>query len=685
MKVLIAGTCMFFLAFVATRAARVPLTYDEAASYIRYIDTASPSVFDTNGFSIFNFEVATNHFLNTLLTKICWVVAGGGELVIRMPNLIGYGIFIGFSLLIVRRRARPFIAFAGFVLLNVNPYVLEFFSLSRGYGLSLAFLMGTIFFLFRFLERLHARDGACRDSCHALVFACGAVTANFALLNVYLAVFGVVLVALAVFNSSTHASAAAKVHGDSPERAGSFLWLPLVAAVFTALVLSQDVGLSETLYKPVVVTLVGLNQTQLDHARVLRIDIRGRDRPLSRDVGAATWRSNIGVDVRGLRIELPMADAVRVARIEVVVGSRIFSSDPRLTAWNTREEGATRVFEADASLSSKKSTMPEFRPLMNWAGDAWYAACLAAYTACALVILAVGAVLLRAVGWLLVRANMLRVDQWRPLASSALWVAALTGTPLYLLKRNSELYFGGDRGLIADTFYSTIERSFYGRTYHPTQTHIVFAGIVVTVVAFCVVLYVNYGRGKLSSMLPAACLLAIMVITSLSEVVQRLIFDTVYLTGRTALFYIPLYVLFVTFLCEAIAELGRAGKRIAISMVVAGLALSGCHFMATANTTYASDWRADASTKMMMRDLRQAVAAERPPGSRVVLGVEPRHLPVAAYYAHMNAAAIIDVVPPSAPGIDFLYGDEKGGAARMSVIRRYPATGTVLARVGTTP
>jgi hypothetical protein len=682
MKVLIAATCLFFLAFVATRAARVPLTYDEAASYIRYIDTAFPSVFDTNCFSIFTFEVATNHFLNTLLTKLCWVVAGGGELVIRMPNLIGYAIFMCFSLLILRRRARPVIAFAGFALLNLNPYVLEFFSLSRGYGLSLAFLMGAIFFLFRFLERLQTRDGACRDSSRALVFTCGAVLANFALLNVYLAVFGVVLVALAVSNSVTHASAAANPPGDGRKRAGSFPWLPLVAGVFSALVLSQDVGLSETLYKPVTVTLLGLNQTELDHARVLRTDIRGRDRPLAHGVGAPTWRSNTSADVRGLRVELPIADAARLAAIEVIVGSRSFTSDTGLSAWNSRDEGGTRIFEADASLSLRRSRMPEFRPLMNWAGDAWYAACLTAYTACALVILALLAVLLGAVGWLLVRANMLRVDQWRPLGSSALWVAALTGTPLYLLKRNAELYFGGNRSLIADTFYSTIERSFYGRTYHPTQTHIVFAGIVVTVVAFCVVLYVTYRRGKLSSMLPAACLLAIMVITSLSEVVQRFIFDTPYLTGRTALFYIPLYVLFVTLLYEAIAELGQAGKRIAISMLVAAVAFSAYHFTATANFTYASDWSADASTKLMMGDLRQVLAAERPPGSRVVLGVEQRHLPVAAYYAHMNTAAIIDVVPPSAPGIDFLYGDDKGGAARMRVIRRYPATGTVLARVG---
>lgn len=684
MKVLTAGTCVLFLAFATMRAARVPLTYDEAASYIRYIDTSFPSVFDTNCFSIFNFEVATNHFLNTLLTKTCWIVAGGSELVIRMPNLIGYAIFICFSLLILRRRVRPFIAFAGFVLLNANPYVFEFFSLSRGYGLSLAFLMGTIFFLFRFLERLPARD-ASRDSSRALLCAAGAVMANFALLNVYLAVLVVALVAIAVSNSITHAAFAGHDRGDSVRRAGPFLGLLLIAAVFSALVLSQDVGLSETLYTPVAVTLFGLNGTELNYVRVLRTDIRGRDRPLAHDVGTATWRSNIGADVRSLRVELPMAEAARLARMEVIVGSRFFASEARLPAWTSRDKGATRVFEADASLSLRRSRMPEFRPLMNWAGDTWYAACVAACVARALVILALMAVLLSMIGWLVVRANVLSVGQWCPLAFSALWVTALAATPLYLLKRNSELYFGGTQGLIADTFYSTIEHSFYGRMYHPNQIQIVFTGIVATLAAFCVVLYINYQRGKLSSLLPAVCLLAIVVSASLSELVQRFMFHTVYLTGRTALFYIPLYVLFVTLLCEAVAGLGRPGKMVAISMLVTGLACSAYHFIATANTTYASEWRADASTRMMMQDLHRVVAAEQPPGSRAVLAVEQRHLPVAAYYAHMSTAPIIDVVPPSAPGIDFLYGDEKGVAARMSVIRRYPATGTALARAGTRP
>jgi len=151
MKLLSAGICVFFLAFAAMRAARVPLTYDEAASYIRYIDTNVPSVFDTTAWSIFNFEVATNHFVNTLLTKACVAVAGNSELALRIANLIAYTMFLVFSVVILQRYVRPWVAVAGLLLLNLNPYVLDFFALSRGYGLSLGFLMGALFFLFRFL------------------------------------------------------------------------------------------------------------------------------------------------------------------------------------------------------------------------------------------------------------------------------------------------------------------------------------------------------------------------------------------------------------------------------------------------------------------------------------------------------------------------------------------------------
>jgi hypothetical protein len=685
MKVLTAGLCALFLAFVAARAVRVPLTYDEAAAYVRYVDTEFPSVFNTSVFSIFSFEVATNHFLNTLLTKGSYLVAGSSEFVLRVPNLIGYAMYICFSCLILFATTRPAVAVAGCMLLNLNPYVLDFFAMSRGYGLSLGFLMGALFFLFRFLARLRTGDAVTRELSRALFFACGAVLANFALLNVYLSLFGVLLVALMVFNSTRSVPlTTSAAPGTTAIRRRTIPWLPLVATPFTALVFSQDAGLSRALYEPVSVRLLGLDPTELDMVRVTRTDIRGRESRLPRDAGATAWHLTRPEPVRGLRIELPAAQADRIVRLEVIIGSHPFSEEVgHVNAWSHHDAAGTRVFESGPSLSTPKSRMPEFRPLMNWAGDGRHAGYVAAYTACALSLLGGLALLLKGLGWLAVRTGILTSDQGRPLASGALWVAALVGTPLYLLKRDGQLYFGGTRGIIEDTFYSIIDDSFYGRTYHAAQTRIVFACVLVSLAAFCVVLYAHYRRRKLPAMAPVVSVLAIIVIASLSVVAQRYMFHTVYLLGRTALFYIPLYMLFVALLCEQIVEFGQAGKALATAILAVAVTVSTYHFMTTANTKYSWDWLADASTRRMMDDLGQIVAGERGAGSHVVLGVDWMYNPVAVYYAHQNTAAAIDVVGlPFSGGIDFLYLDEKNVGPAMNVIRRFPLTRTALVRLG---
>jgi hypothetical protein len=685
MKVLTAGLCALFLAFAAARAVRVPLTYDEAAAYLRYVDTEAPSVFNTSVLSVFSFEVATNHFLNTLLTKAAYLVAGNSEVVLRVPNLIGYAMYIGFSCLILFAATRPAVAVAGCMLLNLNPYLLDFFAMSRGYGLSLGFLMGALFFLFRFLARLRAGDDVTRELSRALLFACGAVLANFALLNVYLSLFGVLLVARTVFNSTTGASLTASAAPETAAfRRRSFPWLPLVATVFTALVLSQDAGLSRALYEPVSVRLLGLDPTELDMVRVTGTDMRGRERRLPRGAGATAWQLARPDPVRSLRIELPTAQADRIVRLEVIIGTHSLSQEVgHATAWRQHDEAGKRVFESGPTLSTPKSRLPEFRPLVNWAGDGRHAGYVAAYTACALSLLGGFALLLKGLAWLAVRTGILTSEQWRPLASGALWVTALVGAPLYLLKRDGQLYFGGTRGIVEDTFYSIIDDSFYGRTYHAAQTRIVFACLLVSVGAFCVVLYGHYRRRTLPAMAPVVSVLAILVLASLSVVAQRYMFHTVYLLGRTALFYIPLYMLFVALLCERIVELGQAGKALATAILAVAVTASTCHFMATANTKSTWDWLSDASTKQMMDDLGQTVAGERGSGSHVVLGVDWMYNPVAVYYAHKNTAAAIDVVAlPFSGGIDFLYLDEKNVAPAMRVIRRFPLSRTALVKLG---
>src|SRR5690606_24714114 len=64
------------ITFVGRRAWHVPLTYDEAATHTRYIAAEPTAVFD--------FSVATNHFLNTVTTRLSAAVAGDDPWALRL-------------------------------------------------------------------------------------------------------------------------------------------------------------------------------------------------------------------------------------------------------------------------------------------------------------------------------------------------------------------------------------------------------------------------------------------------------------------------------------------------------------------------------------------------------------------------------------------------------------------------
>jgi hypothetical protein len=684
MRVLTGAACLFLLAFAIARAARVPLTYDEAAAYLRYIDSTVPSVFYTGLLSIFNFEVATNHFLNTALTKACYLAAGGSEFVLRVPNLLGYAMYLVFSGLILFRYTRGAVAFAGCLLLNLNPYLLDFFTLSRGYGLSLGFLMGALFFLLQSLERTQRRRDAVPDVSRALAFGCGAVMANFALLNAFVALFAVAFIAALAAHILRPGPASV---GDRSRRSASrrmLVWLPLVAGVFAALVMSQDAELSPALYEPITIRLIGLSPPQLDTVRVTRFDIRGRPTHLVRDRGATSWHMTRSDHVRSLQIEMPAADAASLGRIEVIIGSHPFSSAPYPPRfWNARDVGDARVFDSAPSLSLSRSKVGAFHPVLNWAGDRRFVRQLLAHTAGALAMLGGFAILLTGLGWLVARAGVLSPRAWRSLEGGALWVAAFAGPPLYLLRRNGELYFGGTHGLFHDTFSSIIENSFYGKTYSAAQTSLVFAAVAATILAFCLLLAASYRRRTLSTVAPAAAILAVILIASLSIVAQGVLLHTVYLVGRTALFFIPLYVLFFVLLCEAVACSGAAAKAVALTVLATAVTLSTVHFVTTANVSHTLDWLNDASTKIMMQDVGLLVAAERGAGSRAVLAVDWVYRPVAIYYARRTTTASIDVVGMPPPGsADFFYLEARNGRPAMAIVRRYSRAGSLLVRPG---
>ena len=144
------------LSYAALRAAKLSFTFDEAATYISYLSSGL--------FNALDFTDANNHVLYTLLARLFSAIGGSSELVLRLPSLFGFALYLLFSWALLSRFFGGLAALAGFLIVNLNPFVLDFFSVGRGYGLALGFEMAALYFFLVFLDRQRQSRGgtACR-------------------------------------------------------------------------------------------------------------------------------------------------------------------------------------------------------------------------------------------------------------------------------------------------------------------------------------------------------------------------------------------------------------------------------------------------------------------------------------------------------------------------------------------
>lgn len=150
----IANTALLFMAaglllLAVTRAITIPLTHDEALSLSKFAVKPISAVFsyeDAGG-------LPNNHIVNTLWMKFASATIGESTLALRMGNLIGLLLFLYAALRLLFNVQSPALRIGGFLLLCCNPFVFDFFSLARGYGISNGFLLLSVWFLYAYRER----------------------------------------------------------------------------------------------------------------------------------------------------------------------------------------------------------------------------------------------------------------------------------------------------------------------------------------------------------------------------------------------------------------------------------------------------------------------------------------------------------------------------------------------------
>ncbi len=177
--------CLFLLLGLAIiviyKAFVLGFTHDESISY---------GIFKYNQVYL---DTANHHLLNSYLMAGFGWLFGNHEFPLRLPNVLSFFLYAFGFWMIIRKRNSDFNAFLLIAILFFNPFLIEMFSIGRGYGLSLGFLIISLYFLIR-KNRIHRSLKEWKgDFIGSMVFAALALSANLSTINYYIALLGIYL------------------------------------------------------------------------------------------------------------------------------------------------------------------------------------------------------------------------------------------------------------------------------------------------------------------------------------------------------------------------------------------------------------------------------------------------------------------------------------------------------------
>ena len=124
-----------------------------------------------------------NHILNTLLVKgLLWIFDSTNHSLARVPNIVAFIFYFYYCLRFSQRYiADNWVSLMFVTVMCCNPYMLDFFALIRGYGISIGLLMGSVYFIARYMLDNHSKSLPL-----SMLLAVLSVYAQFATLHFYL-------------------------------------------------------------------------------------------------------------------------------------------------------------------------------------------------------------------------------------------------------------------------------------------------------------------------------------------------------------------------------------------------------------------------------------------------------------------------------------------------------------------
>ncbi len=288
-----------------------------------------------------------------------------------------------------------------------------------------------------------------------------------------------------------------------------------------------------------------------------------------------------------------------------------------------------------------------------------------------------------------------------PFKMSLLLICLFTGPVIHHLK-TAGFYHGGTQGFWADTVSSLVVATLYGQREWPQSwLRVVMLGIAGLISSSALFLLRERLKRKRLSAEGRALYgwLSLLILTSLIITLARAIFGIKYVYGRTAVFYIPLFGLFV--LCFWKYSAGFSGKKFRIfpGMFLYLLAvLLAANLIASMNIRHFTICSYDIKSKDVISALKKMHQKQRLSDNPVRLGTHFLFVPSLHFYREKNGLTwlrIIDLADPDFPPCHYFYllppehdlvrqhklGNDfkKIPQSQLTVIQRYPSVGTFLA------
>ncbi|PKP18750.1 MAG: hypothetical protein CVU06_11935, partial [Bacteroidetes bacterium HGW-Bacteroidetes-22] len=181
LKILFYVSGAFLFMYLILRAWLVPVLEDEVVTSDLYI-------YSGNFLPWYAYSDANNHILNSLLAWISVSLFGKSLFCLRLPGVLSFVLYVVSVIGISRSFKNKYLSLLFVSALFLTQGFIEFFGYCRGYGMSMALVMASVWMIFSF-ERLPA----VRMLSWALLFNILSVTANLNLLPTSIVLFSFII------------------------------------------------------------------------------------------------------------------------------------------------------------------------------------------------------------------------------------------------------------------------------------------------------------------------------------------------------------------------------------------------------------------------------------------------------------------------------------------------------------